>query len=579
MKKTFISLAITLTAILMLFNVSQSRYFEKESETTRRCLTNIEIDTVAVCKQITPLEEFGQHIEQMCREGRRAEIDDYVISETISLEEAALLAEKEPDLKYMNGYLNLFDKVCILSADINNDGIEDIIEYAPAQDRYDMKGEISNRIYIYLGNENGEYTLAYSQPVFDQRAENDDIIQVLLYEDEIYLLFCDQYDQYKMAIYWLVEGIPCGEFELEYQCVDINVEVIKNKDGIMNSEILNKSMDIYHNTNLSHCSYCRYFDSLNYGSAETLITDEKHIDELKDKYGKEEMSELSRLLEGYEDTWLWMLPNAEKAFISDINNDGVVEEYIKQTSSAWICDSNVIETGQGRRYSILFGNGEWKCNVRHGGKNRLFYYMETGKEKTDFMKLCGLDIWADELIPQHFFVDETPQGNVTYIVYQDISEFEQKIEGYFIDKDTYEHVVSVRYTPVLEFSSNYEFGESKGVNYAIYRTEDYRSVRIAWKDEKEALKEQINQNIRLMIEKKIADVEEKEYSFVHLGYWPIKATDEILILDYSIVYDITCENKWNRKETKIFSIEVNFVTGECREIYRKRIKGTAGNSG
>ncbi len=563
-KKAIISLVIILIVILMLFAGSQNIHFENKGETVKGYLTNIEAVTAMYCKQITPLEEFGKQIEQMCREGRRAEIDNYVISESLSMEEAALLAEKEPALKHMKEYLNLLDEVCILFADINNDGIEDIIEYAPAQDRYDMISELSNRIYTYLGNENEEYKLVYSQPLFDTKAEYDDIIQILLYENETYLLFSDQEDQYKMTIYWLSEGIPCGRFEFEYQCIDVNAEVIKNE--ILNSEIINKSMDIYHNINLNHCSCSRLNESLNYGNAETMITDERKIGELKAGYGKEEMAELSVLLKEYENAWLWMIPNAEIAFMGDINNDGNVEEYIKQTSSVWICDSSVLKTRQGRRYNVLFGNGEWKCNVRHGGKNRIFYYMKTGNEETDFKKLCGLDIWANELIPQYFLVDETPQGNITYIIYQDISEFEQRIEGYIIKEGTYEHVVSVKYTPVLECSSNYEFGENKGVNYAIYRTEDQRSVRLAWIDEEEAPKEQINQNIRCMIEKKIAEIGEEECSFVYLGYWPIKATDEILILEYSIAYDIPWGNEWDRKWTEIYSMEVDLITGECREI-------------
>ena len=70
----------------MLFAGSQNIHFENKGETVKGYLTNIEAVTAMYCKQITPLEEFGQQIEQMCREGRRAEIDNYVISESISIE-------------------------------------------------------------------------------------------------------------------------------------------------------------------------------------------------------------------------------------------------------------------------------------------------------------------------------------------------------------------------------------------------------------------------------------------------------------------------------------------------------------
>jgi len=46
-KKTFISLAITLTAILMLFNGSQSRYFEEESKVARNYI-NKDIETLSI---------------------------------------------------------------------------------------------------------------------------------------------------------------------------------------------------------------------------------------------------------------------------------------------------------------------------------------------------------------------------------------------------------------------------------------------------------------------------------------------------------------------------------------------------
>ncbi len=575
-KKTFISLAITLTAILMLFNGSQSRYFEEESETTRRCLTNIEIDTVAVCKQITPLEEFGQYIEQMCREGRRAEIDDYVISESISLEEAAVLSEKTPIMKYLKSYAeNSFtiptDGICIITADVNSDGIDDLIEYGPADDNALWNWEIANRLVIYLGKEDGSYELAYFQPVFDTEVGWTDLIEVLRYKDEVYLLFCGQREQYKMTIYWLSEGIPCGKLIFSYQCTSVNVDLEEYDKDFNCDWLLSKSLEIYHTINYYHCN-CRTYDRLlNLGSAEIEVSDEKRIKNLHDRYGEKEIAELNELLDKYNGVKLsGTIPIGEstKPLMSDIDNDGIWEEYIKLTGQAVVEESGMPERGLHRYYDVLPGEAEWMHSGRHGGKSRLFYYMEKSGEETDFMKLCGLDIWMEGLVPQSFFVEETPRGNITYIVYQDINEFVQQIEGYLIKEGTYEKVVSLRYTPIMEFSFQYEFkeeGAGNRITYVTCLTEDNKSVNIKWK-ENNGLEDKINQNIQRVIEKKMAEIDWEENLFLILDYFPIKATDEIFVMDYIIYYKVPWETVWDEKHTEIFSMEVNLVTGECREI-------------
>lgn len=65
------------------------------------------------------------------------------------------------------------------------------------------------------------------------------------------------------------------------------------------------------------------------------------------------------------------------------------------------------------------------------------------------MDMCGLDIWEGEMTPQFFWVEETDQGNITCIIYQDGEEFKQRVDGYFIQDKSYEKVFSVLYTPEI----------------------------------------------------------------------------------------------------------------------------------
>lgn len=575
-KKLIISLVTISVVILMLFAGDPNIHFESKSETARGCLTDDETDTAVVCEQITPLEELGHQIEQMCREGKRAEIDNYVVSKTISIEEAAVLAEKTPIMSYMKSYAeNSFtiptDGICMIAADVNNDGLEDLIEYGSADSNAMWNWRIANRLVIYLGKSDGSYELAYFQPVFDTEVYWEDLIEVLQYKDENYLLFSHQGEQYMMTIYWLSGGIPCGKLDFSYQCTGMNVELKEYDENFACDWLLDNSLEMYHTINYQHCNCKAYNWLYNFGSAEIEVTDENRIEDLHSRYGKRETVELNELLNEYSNVNMWgAVPNdgAAKPMMSDIDNDGIWEEYIKLTGEASAVVDGLPERGIYRHYDVLLSGKEWKYNGRHGGKRRLFYYMEKSDEETDFMKLCGLNIWAEELVPQSFFVEETPRGNVTYIVYQDINEFAQQIEGCLIKDGTFEKVVSLRYTPIMEFSLQYEFRE-KGVEnritYVICHAEDNKSVSLKWK-ENNGSEDKINQNIQSIIEKKLADIDWEENRFHSLGYYPIKATDEIFIFDYVIYYEVPWETVWDEKHTEIFSMEVNLVTGECREI-------------
>ena len=297
-RKTKLDIAILISCltgmILMLFVGNQNIHFENKSETVKRDLMGIEVNKVMAHEQLTPLEELGQQIEQMCREGRRAEIDNYVVSEMISIEKAAVLAEKTPIMRYMEEYAEdsftiPTSGICMIAADVNNDGLEDLIEYGRANSNAMWNWRIANRLVIYLGKSDGSYELAYFQPVFDTEAEWTDLIEVIQYKGENYLLFGDQRDQYKMAIYWLSEGIPCGKLDFSYQCTGINVELKEYDENFACDRLLDKSLEVYHTINYYHCSCKAYNWLFNFGSAEIEVTDEKRIEDLHGRYGKREI--------------------------------------------------------------------------------------------------------------------------------------------------------------------------------------------------------------------------------------------------------------------------------------------------
>lgn len=94
-----------------------------------------------------------------------------------------------PIMRYIKAYAEDYftvptDGVCMISADINSDGIGDLIEYCPANSRAMSGWQIANRLVIYLGTEDGGYELTYFQPVFDTGVEWSDIIEVLQYEGD-----------------------------------------------------------------------------------------------------------------------------------------------------------------------------------------------------------------------------------------------------------------------------------------------------------------------------------------------------------------------------------------------------------
>ena len=97
--------------------------------------------------------------------------------------------------------------------------------------------------------------------------------------------------------------------------------------------------------------------------------------------------------------------------------------------------------------------------------------------------MCGLDIWERELTPQYFWVEQTEMDNITYITFQDENEHKQYIEGYFIQGDSYERVISAEYIPSIECSIDYEvIEESDNIGYIVHLSKDRKSLEFEWND-------------------------------------------------------------------------------------------------
>lgn len=569
---------------MVLFQLIAEKHINNEKQKYEITLQQMEnLQENNFCKQSIPLEEFGRHIEHLCKEGRRVEIGNYVISETLDLDEAALLADKEPLL----GHLKMYSEdhftvdtegICIIMADIDLDGIQDIIEYGPGS--YNDK-EWANRLIIYLGDGGGGYRLVYSQPVFDTIIYWTDIIEVLQYEGETYLLFCHELNQSEMDIYLLSDGIPHGKFELRYQCTDMMIEILKNSMDLDIDKLLENGLGRYHQLNPFHCNNTGWNGMLQSSGAVERIGEEIRAEALRDNYYERNMFELEEYLNKYGYKNRCGVPDIgyEEPFRSDMNNDGVAEEFIQSTGSAWIEEEGMPDRGLTRYSAVFYGDGKYHGfhdeRKRHEGKNRLYYYMEASGKATDFKDMCGLDIWAGKFIPQLFFIEKSEKGNITYIAYQDINEFEQRIEGYLIDNNKYKHVVSLRFTPVMEFQSQYESAEmeiANRVNYFPNLTEDRKSVRLIW-DGENKLVEYANQNIQDMIAEKIFMNVREENKFFSVRYWTVNATKDTYMMDYIIYYQIPWGDSWEEEYTETYSIEVNLLTGECRSVGRNERDG------
>lgn len=525
------------------------------------------------------LESFGRYLEDLYREGRRTELDSLVISRRLSLKEAALLAEGSSLLEHIRSYEEneltiVTGGICILAADINGDGLKDIIEYGPDEDE-----NSANMLNIYLGKEDGGFGLSYSQPLFSTKVKWSDIIEVVRYGEETYLLFRDRvrgaWDGWKeegvLAAYQLSDGKPMGKLNLDYMCSDISMTITENADAWDIGFLTENRLSLYHVANDRHCDV-QYDWPDRYGSGEKEINrweDEETYEAyevLYDGYVKKYMALQEPYVKGWEGDHQehYHITNISDMYESDLNNDGVIERYLKAVKELWLDETGFPSIGYGGQ-GLPHITGEYYGI--HEGRHGLMYYIESEGEETDFFKMCGLDIWAGEMTPQYFWVEQTDWGNVTYITYQDGDEHRQRIEGFLIQGDAYERVISAEYIPEIECHVSYkDMGEEPdGVDYIVHLARDVRSFELEW-DEENDREESVNRNVRALLEEKMGAVvflEGEAWERMTVCYHPIEATREQFIVDCMIFFN-NSRNTSAMDHTPYFRVSINLVTGEFK---------------
>lgn len=507
--------------------------------------------------QTPPMESFAKYLEELCREGHRSQLDQCVISRRLSLEEAAALADSSPLLEHMAGYAEHMPNIntvgiCVLTADVDGDGLEDVIEYGPAED-----SDGANMLAIYLQEKEGGYRLSYSQPVFDTRIHWTHIIEVVKYQKNTYLLFIPRYNQSRITAYRLSAGIPQEKMEFTYVCSNVKAETIFCSEGYDVERVLLCSADFYHTADYYHCAYAdRRWKPKERGSGEMEVAKEEW-EEIRELFNKKYREEQRPYIEKYGDTLLKFLGwGFTDVFESDMNNNGVRERYIKKLENLFFYEEGI--PAMGLSIGLPFMTGEYYGS--HEGRMGLWYCIEESGEEMDFQSMCGLDIWEGEMTPKFFWVDETERGNITCIIFQDGEAFEQRVDGYYIQDGTYEQVFSVSYTPEISCQATYDCLEDEGVGYIVYLTKDKTGMELMWKDGEKA--EPVNSHIREMLKKKAVDADLQEGSISAVQYWPAYASEEVFVAECVIFYD----NYWEEGHTLPFYISIDLMTGECREL-------------
>ena len=319
-------------------------------------------------------------------------------------------------------------------------------------------------------------------------------------------------------------------------------------------------MSLYHVANYEHCGVLYdYMDLYGSGETETIGWEgDEAYEVLMDGYVKKYMAQQEPYVVGRDVEWGYNITNMGHMYESDLNNDGVMEKYLKGVKELWLYDGGFPRIGY--PLGVPYITGEYYGN--HEGRHGLMYYVESEGEETDFLKMCGLDIWAGEMTPQYFWVEQTDRGNVTYITYQDGDEHRQHIEGYLIQGEGYKRVVSADYVPQIECNVSYEVPgeESDGVDYIIHRAKDKMSIELEW-DEENGQNETINHNIRMLLEEESGKIDFQGREINTIGYRPIEATKVKLVVD-CFIYP---KNQWEPGPPCV-RISIDLVTGECRKI-------------
>lgn len=402
--------------------------------------------------QASPLEKFEQYYSSLALSGREEEILPYIISRSLDRKEAVALGKYDRlrHLKELEGdeEEDCGFRVTILGADLDGDGREEIIEYTT----YDS----ANNISIYKKEEE-EYSLMYRGTLPGESG----FMQAACYEGEIFLMIQNLPARLDKEICWIqtmhLMGVKYGDemtiYHLEgwrpSEMVSIVYEGRPMESRLIFYEeeyageagrIMEEVKGIWEGlpdsiTDIDTSSF--------WGSGEECISDTGRGWELNERYEAGMESHRKVLEQTFpEGVYSFQKQRFNQAFRCDINNDGVEEEYIKNYGHLGIVENSQWKGGY---VSCVTG----KMYGSHEGEDGLLCYMEAGGRETDFLAMCGLDIWNRELSPHMFWVQEVDGKNVTYILYGDDKRLNFELAGYEITGTWCRKVLEAECSPIL----------------------------------------------------------------------------------------------------------------------------------
>lgn len=489
----------------------------------------------------TVLEQFGAYLKELIEESRIDELESYVISRPLTWEEGGEMADWCPAFEHFSKYGRYrfgSEGVILVAADVNGDGVEDLIEYLPCVYTGGLKNQYS--LVIYLGDGEKNYHVTYYQPNFETRIRYFEPLLVINYQNSIFLLLEQdepiiiKNQQKKMAAYQIEEGTLTSKFYIEYEYSDIDAEILYDTE-----EMKEKAEKL-----VQHAEEYYFYDDDDYEESGVLFQEsaEKQVEEDSEEYdllsklGEEEKEEYEKK---YEKTMplsfgsAALTRGARVMYHSDIDNDGEEEIYAKAHDLLGIFTD---------RSFYLYRTGELYQEGKYEGKWGLNYLLANNGERTDLKTLCGLDIWSKGYIPQMFFVGKVGKENITFIQYYDNHYLIALIEGYRIRERSYETVLSVKYRPKIRFQIAYERRtkeEQEAIpTYFIYleEKEEIVSPKMIGLSDQE-LEKTINENVETILQE---NMEEFTKGRIYGGvegacYNVIYATKEMVLIDYVAV--------------------------------------------
>ena len=457
------------------------------------------------------LEQFGAYLEYLLKEGTLQELHQYVISRTLTWNEAAAMAELSPAFAHFSSYKECrFDScgVILVEADVNGDGLKELIEYLPdvGDDNIDVYPD-QYSLTIYKNQGELGYEVMYFQPYFDTMIQYHDQITVLQFNGRIYFMFTqNKYPNGEgqiITIYQLQDGAMTARLVIDYKYTDMDFEVLYCKSGMEDraKELCEGAMDYW----TADPKAIR--EQLFAGDAEGILSKESEEYAALERIGREEAEGYLyryRELTGNKSLSVGYATgsNSVIACQSDLDNDGIPELYAQHTTYLGIrCGFK----------AVIYLTGELYGNGKHEGEWGLIYSLENGGQRTDFEQLCGLDIWSSDDIPQAFWVEPCGEENITFFKFFDQNYFTCLIEGYCIREGSYETVLSVRYRPIVFCETVYEWHEdaenddvlSYTVHLPIDKENQYQ-YPVLYGLENEELQDNINDTIATVLQEKVS---------------------------------------------------------------------------